>query len=84
MKETTPGSLALMSGNSSTVDPSNPFAGLWAGYFQQADAQSKAMLECFQSLGDPQQMQRKWLDSLSKSLESYMRTPAFLEGLQRP
>jgi hypothetical protein len=72
-----------MSGNSSEVDPSFPFAGLWSGYLEQADAQGKAMLECFQTLGDPQQMRRKWLDSISKGLENYMRTPAFLEGLQR-
>jgi len=71
-----------MSSNT-TADPSFPFAGLWTGYLEQADAQSKAMLECFQSFGDPQQMQRRWLDSLTKSLDSYMRSPAFLEGLQR-
>jgi hypothetical protein len=71
------------SGNTTSSDPSFPFAGLWTGYLEQADAQSKAMLECFQSFGDPQQMQRRWLDSLSQSLDSYMRSPAFLEGLQR-
>ena len=72
-----------MSSNTTIPDPSFPFAGLWAGYLEQADAQSKAMLDCFQSFGDPQQMQRRWLDSLSQSLDSYMRSPAFLEGLQR-
>jgi hypothetical protein len=77
------GSLSIMSGNSSNADPSFPFAGLWSGYLEQADAQGKALLECFQSFGDPQQMQKKWLDSLSKSLENYMKSPAFLEGLQR-
>jgi hypothetical protein len=71
------------SGNTTTPDPSFPFAELWTGYLEQADAQSKAMLECFQSFGDPQQIQRRWLDALSKSLDSYMRSPAFLEGLQR-
>jgi hypothetical protein len=72
-----------MSVNSSAADPSFPFAGLWTGYLEQADAQSKAMLECFQSLGDPEKMQRQFLDSLSTGLDSYMRSPAFLEGLQR-
>ena len=71
------------SGNTKSSDPSFPFAGLWTGYLEQADAQGKAMLECLQSLGDPQQIQRRWLDSLTKSLDSYMRSPAFLEGLQR-
>jgi hypothetical protein len=72
-----------MSGNSSPVDPPFPFAEFWTGYLEQADAQGKAMLECFQTLGDPQQMQKKWLETVSKSLDSYMRTPAFLEVLQR-
>jgi hypothetical protein len=72
-----------MSTNSSTADPSFPFAGLWTGYIEQADAQSKAMLECFQNLGDPQKMQRQFLDTLTKNLDSYMRSPAFLETLQR-
>jgi hypothetical protein len=73
-----------MSDNSSTTDPSFPFSGLWTGYFEQADAQGKAMLECMQqAFGDPQKMQRRWLDSLSRSIDSYMRSPAFLEALQR-
>jgi hypothetical protein len=72
-----------MSDNATTSDASFPFAGLWAGYLEQADAQGKAMLECFQSFGDPQQMQRRWLDSLTKSLDAYMRSPAFLESMQR-
>jgi hypothetical protein len=72
-----------MSANSATVDPSFPFAGLWTGYLEQADSQSKAMIEAFQSIGDPQKFQRQILDTLSKNLDTYMRSPAFLEGLQR-
>ena len=72
-----------MSGNSSTTDPASPFAGLWAGYLERADAQGKAMLDCFQALGDPQQLQKRWLEALSRSIDSSMRSPAFLEALQR-
>lgn len=34
-------------------------------------------------LGDPQQIQRHWLDAVSQSLDGFMRTPAFLEAMQR-
>jgi hypothetical protein len=72
-----------MSGNSSASDPFSPFAGLWSGYLEQADAQGKAFLECLQAMGDPQQMQRIWLDMLSKSIDGYMRSPAFMDAMQR-
>jgi hypothetical protein len=72
-----------MSDNSSMANHSFPFADLWAGYFEHADAQGKAMLDCFQAFGDPQQLQRRWLETLSKGLDSYLRSPAFLEALQR-
>jgi hypothetical protein len=73
-----------MSGNSSSsVDPAFPFAGLWNGYLEQADAQGKAMLECLQSFGDPQKMQKSWLETLSRNLDTYLRSPAFLDLLQR-
>jgi hypothetical protein len=72
-----------MSGNSSTDDPAFPFAGLWSGYLEQVDAHGKAYLECLQSFGDPQQVQRRWLDALSQQIDSYMRSPAFLESMRR-
>jgi hypothetical protein len=72
-----------MSGNSSAADPNHAFAGLWSGYFEQVDAQSRAFLDCLQSMGDPQAMQRRWLEQLSKSMDGYLRSPAFLEAMQR-
>lgn len=72
-----------MSGNPSRTELSFPFAELWSGYLEQADAQGKALLECLQDLGDPQKMQRRWLEIMSRSLDSYMRSPAFLEAMKR-
>jgi hypothetical protein len=70
-----------------SIDSSNdsifPFASFWTNYLEQADAQSKAMLGYFQALGDPQQLQRRWLATLSQTLDSYMRSPGFLEAMQR-
>jgi hypothetical protein len=58
-------------------------ATFWTTCLEQADAQSKAMLEYFQALGNPQQFQRQWLQMLSQSLDNFMRSPAFLEAMQR-
>ena len=67
----------------SATDSAMPFAAFWTNYLEQTDAQSKAMLEYFQTLGDPQKMQRRMLDTLSQNLDGYMRSPAFLEAMQR-
>jgi hypothetical protein len=72
-----------MSTGSTSADSAFPFATFWSSYLEQADVQSKAMLECLQELGDPKQFQRRWLDAMSRSFDSYMRTPAFLEAMQR-
>jgi hypothetical protein len=72
-----------MSDTSAGTNSVLPFAAFWSNYLEQADAQSKAMLEYFQAMGDPQQLQRRWLETLSRSLDGYMRSPAFLEALQR-
>jgi hypothetical protein len=75
-------SFPIMSADSA-ADSAFPFAAFWTNYLEQADAQSKAILECFQNLGDPQQMQKRWLEMLSRNLDGYMRSPAFLEAMQR-
>jgi hypothetical protein len=72
-----------MSGNPSTADPSDPSAGPWAGSLEQVDARNKALFECLRAFGDPKQMQRRWFEAPSKNIESYPRSPACLEAMQR-
>ncbi len=60
----------------------NPLAELWANLFEQSNQQAKVMLDMMKTAGDPQEMQRRWLDAIGQSLDSFMRTPAFLESLQ--
>jgi sulfite reductase alpha subunit-like flavoprotein len=62
--------------------PTNPFLAFWANYFEQSGTQTQALLENMQNLS-PQQVQKRWLDAMSQSLDSFMRSPAFLEGMQR-
>ena len=81
-----------MSGNSDTktadpatktADPATSIAQFWAGWFAQSDDQARALLDAMRPLGDPQQFQRRCLDAVAQSLDGFMRTPAFLEAMQR-
>ena len=81
-----------MSGNSETktadpaaraADPATAITQFWADWFAQSNDQARALLDAMRPLGDPQQLQRRWLDAVAQSLDGFMRTPAFLEAMQR-
>ncbi|MFO0890586.1 MAG: hypothetical protein U0790_15760 [Isosphaeraceae bacterium] len=60
-------------------DPASMMASFWTQWLEQSSRGTQAMLEAMQVAGDPQQLQRRWLDAVAASLEGFMRTPAFLE-----
>src|SRR3954463_7274864 len=62
--------------------PAPPMTTFWAQWLEQSSRGTQALLEVMQSAGDPQQLQRRWLDAGSRSLEDFMRTPTFLELLK--
>jgi len=67
----------------SADDPARDFLEFWRNYFEQTAIQTRILLESMQG-GEPlQQLHSQCLDSLSKSLEDFMRTPAFLEVLKQ-
>ena len=61
------------------VDPASMMASFWAQCLEQSSRGTQALLEAMQVAGDPQNLQRRWLDAVSRSLEDFMRTPAFME-----
>ena len=63
------------------ADPSTMIASFWTQWLEQSTRGTQALLEVMQSAGDPQQLQRHWLDAVSRSLDDFMRTPAFLQLL---
>jgi hypothetical protein len=65
--------------SSSTADPAREFHDFWRDYFEQTAIQTRILLESMQGGKSPEQLHSQWLDSLSQSLEDFMRTPAFLE-----
>jgi hypothetical protein len=63
----------------STADPASMMASFWTQWLEQSSRGTQALLEVMQSAGDPQQLQRRWLDAVAASIEGFMRTPAFME-----
>src|SRR5271157_3601212 len=67
--------------SSVATDPSTIMASFWTQWLEQSSRGNQALLEAMQTVGDPQQIQRRWLDAVSQSLDDFMRTPTFLELL---
>jgi hypothetical protein len=55
----------------------------WSQWIEQNQEQTKVLLDAFREASDLRAVRRLWLESLSKSLDTYMRTPAFLEAMRR-
>jgi hypothetical protein len=65
------------------VDPARDFLEFWRNYFEQTAIQTRILLEGMQGGKSLDQMHGQWLGALSEGLESFMRTPAFLEVLKQ-
>jgi hypothetical protein len=70
-------------GTTSTADPARDFLEFWRNYFEQTAIQTRILLESMPGGKSPDQTQSQWLCSLSQSLDSFMRTPAFLDVLKQ-
>jgi hypothetical protein len=68
--------------SSEAADPASVIASFWAQWLEQSTRGTQALLEVMQKAGDPQQIQRHWLDAVARSLDDFMRSPAFLEVLK--
>jgi hypothetical protein len=71
-----------MSANTESVAPANPFVEFWANCFERSGNQTQAFLEGMQAFC-PQNVQKRWLEAMSQDLDRFLRTPAFLEAMQR-
>lgn len=65
------------------ADLSNALAIFWAQCFEQSERQTRALLQAMEVAGDPRQLQQRWLDAVAQNLESFMRTPAFLQLMKQ-
>src|SRR5947209_13036395 len=60
-----------------------PLLDFWSEWAEQNQEQTRTLLEGFKGATDVKALRQFWLNSLSDSLDGYMRTPAFLEGMRR-
>ena len=68
--------------SSTAADPAAVMTSFWTQWLEQSSRGTQALLEMMQAAGDPQQIQRRWLEAVTHSLDDFMRTPAFLELLK--
>ncbi len=65
------------------ADPARDFLEFWRNYFEQTAIQTRILLEGMQGGKSLDQLHTQGLESLSQSLDGFMRTPAFLEVLKQ-
>ena len=76
-----------MAGGSKTngaFDPvMQPFVDFWSDYVQQSNDATREFLDGIDDQADIKSFQRRWFDTVSKSAEAYMRSPAFLQFMKQ-
>ena len=60
-----------------------PLLDFWSEWIEQSQEQTKVLLDSMKRAGDLAGLRHLWLESVGKSLEATMRTPAFLEAMRR-
>jgi hypothetical protein len=65
------------------ADPAAAMVTFWTQWLEQSSRGTQALLEAAQSISDPTRLQQVWLDAVAQSLDSFMRTPAFMEMMRR-
>ena len=64
-------------------DPTvRPFVEFWSSYITQANDATRRLLEGLNGNADAKTWQRHWFEAVSRSLDAYMRSPAFLQTMR--
>jgi hypothetical protein len=63
--------------------PFQPLLDFWNQYFEQSGEHLQTALDGLGNWTDPAAVRQRWQDALAKSLDQFMRTPAFLEMMRR-
>jgi hypothetical protein len=69
-------------GHTTDSSPTISFAQLWFGLFAFVDCQNQAVLKCLEPTSDPRMVRKRWLESMSRSVDDYYKSPAFLQVMQ--
>jgi hypothetical protein len=60
-----------------------PFVDFWSTYINQANDATRALFEGVNGNTDVKTWQRRWFDTVSKSMDAYMRSPMFLQAMKQ-
>jgi hypothetical protein len=67
---------------SAVADPAAAISSFWAQWLEQSNQGTQSLMDVMQTTLDPQQIQRRWLDALSRCFDEFMRSPAFMEQMK--
>jgi hypothetical protein len=65
------------------ADPATALYSFWTQWMEQSARGTQAVLEAMQAAGEPQEIQRHWLDAVARSIDDFMRTPVFMEAMRQ-
>jgi hypothetical protein len=69
---------------SAKVDPVvQPYVDFWSSCIKQANDSTRELLKGMNGNADVKTWQRRWYDAVSKSMDAYMRSPAFLTAMKQ-
>jgi hypothetical protein len=75
-----------MSSNPKTdgsVDPVlAPIFDFWTDYVKRTDEATRQFMDDVQETTNVKSWQRRWYDAVSRSMDAYLRSPAFLQGMK--
>lgn len=60
-----------------------PWVEYWMKLYEQNTEWTQALMAGVPPDVDPTTVRKQWMGAMTKSIEAYMRTPAFLEGMRR-
>jgi hypothetical protein len=60
-----------------------PFLEFWIGYLDRLDEPTRKLLETFTGTSDLRKSSPELLEAAGKSMEAYMRSPAFLQAMKQ-
>lgn len=60
-----------------------PWLDYWTHFVEQRSDWAQMMMAATPPNVDLAQLRKRWLDTLTKSIDAYLRTPAFLDSMRR-
>jgi len=60
-----------------------PFVDFWTQYAKQANDATREFLDGIDDQANIKTFQRRWFDTVSKSMDAFMRSPAFLQTMKQ-